>query len=201
MPSTAWWGENSTRAWSHAAGHVFAHPCHVVGEVSPGAFNLLRQVNNAESPPQALAQMPGLAVQASAARRAPPGVQQRRGRAWLRTGLGGVASERSAASLACTSWPTPSRTRPTTARALPSSACRTRWQTAAPIRPRLHQPHHVGAEPSWRCARPAGAAAEEAHGVSMTRFESPRPHRSVGVLLLHRHRGPPRRAQRGKALA
>ena len=39
----------------------------------------------------------------------------------------------------------------------------------------------------------------KAHGVSMTRFES-RPARSrpVGVLLLHRRAGPPRRAARGR---
>jgi chorismate mutase/prephenate dehydratase len=42
-------------------------------------------------------------------------------------------------------------------------------------RARLHQPGGVGAQPTRRRARPAGAAQE--HGVSMTRFES-RPARS-----------------------
>ena len=79
------------------------------------------------------------------------------------------------ANSGCTSSRMRSRTMRTTAPASPSSACPRRWPCRQASGQRLHQPGGLGAQPARRRARHAGAA--EAHGVSMTRFES-RPARS-----------------------
>ena len=86
-------------------------------------------------------------------------------------GLGGPGQRpRVHASSACTSRPTPSRTRPTTAPASPSSACRRPWPRRPP--PGRDCTSLVVSVPNRPGAMHDLLVPLKTHGVSMTRLES-----------------------------
>ncbi len=152
--------ENSTEGVVARSLDLFLRsPVHVVGEVSLLIrHNLLRQVNSpgrcggGDGPPPGTGPVPELADPAPAQRRAPRCFQQRRRRSPRsdQPGLGGPGERtRRWPVCACTSSRTRCRTRPTTARALPSSACRRPWP--------CHQ--RLGATaPAWWSRCPTGRA-------------------------------------------
>ncbi len=117
-------------------------PCHIVGEVSLLIrHHLLRSTNTLEgievvaAHPQALAQCHAwLSKHLPHAERRPVESNAEGARlAATKPRLGRHQQRaRRPAVLACTSSATPSRTMPTTARALPSSACRTPWPHQRP---------------------------------------------------------------------
>ncbi len=110
--------------------------------------------------PQALAQCHGWLVDPLAPCGAAAGVEQCRrrapGRLAMRRWPASPASV-PAANSACTWWRRRSRTKPTTARALPCSPTPIATR-AQGFGPRLHQPGGVGGQPAGRGARHAGAA-------------------------------------------
>lgn len=149
--------ENSNEGVVTRSLDMFLHtPCHVVGEVSMLIrHNLMRTSNTldgievvAAHPrlwPSARAGCPNICPMPNVA----PWRAMPKARAWRPCIPTGPALPVSAppSSSACTSSATRSRTMPTTARVLPSSACRTRWPRPRPA---------AATAPAWwsRCPTP-----------------------------------------------
>jgi chorismate mutase / prephenate dehydratase len=188
--------ENSTEGVVARSLDLFLRsPVHVVGEVSLLVrHNLLRQVNDLNqvevvmAHPQALAQCQGWLTQhmPHAERRAVSSNAEGARLAATNPAWAAIASERAAAQFGLH----------IVSHAIQDEAWnRTRFLVTARLRPRLHQPGGVGAQPAGRRARPAGAAQEQRRVHDPLRI-APGQVRPVGVLLLHRPRGPPVPTQR-----
>ena len=186
-PSSAWCrSKTPPKAWSRARSTCSCNsPLHMVGETSLLVrHNLLRLSNSLDGievvlrPPAGAGPMPGLAHHAPAPGRAPRGLQQRRRRAPGRhqPGLGRHRQRtRRRRVRPAHRRRTRSRTTPSTAPALPWSACRRPW-------PRRQASGKDCVSLIVSVPNRPGAVHDllvplKQHGVSMTRFES-RPARS-----------------------
>ena len=173
-------------------------PLFIVGETSLFVrHNLLRRTTGLDgieavvAHPQALAQCHGwLSLNLPDAERRPVASNAEGARlAGQDAELGGIASKRAAGEFGLHVVAPAIQDEPTTAPASRSSRTPTAIRSEG-VGPRLHEPGGVGAEPAGRRARHAGAA-EGARRVDDALRVAPGALGPVGVLLLHRRRGPP----------